>query len=607
MPINPSVWSANFPITAHQLNQDLYTYDGSYFGANGVLFHSNRPLLAEAYTASISLVAPQAGEFVNIGGTPGAAVSVIDNSALFGIGADFPGDEAIFLSLGAGCPGSSGFPGYQGGWELVVAFIPLGTFSSTSSCYGMGWQQAGVTLNNIGVMQPGSTVGNVSGFALDLIERSPTVSGVYYGPTLYLLDPNNSVVSVVSNTASTVGLTPRFMELWCGALNGTSGVVTSVPSPLTAVTSTTQFSAATLNNSIKNTLTLLNNPPMLNCQLASSATAPSNTRTVVPFAAPLLDNYSGFNNTTSTYTVPLDGLYLVHLNILMSNSFTSGQVKADIVVNGTTYAGGAYNAVPATAQDTGVAVTKILDLHAGDTVQGAVFPSTGTSLGSNGISRFVMVWMSSIATSTQSWSPPDVSGFQFQAGTSPGTAATQLAGIMNTKIANDFNFLLNRPYCTVHQTIAQTALTSNVPAAITMDAVSGLVHGSNGDNYGGWSTANNYYVAQVPGWYLAVSEIGAATVATTNSGNLLAAGFSVPTSGGITSPTSPQGQPDLYQKLTVANNWSYPSGATAVGCYYLSTGETIAPSAVYYQGGSVSTWATDASFHSHFNVFWVSN
>jgi hypothetical protein len=180
---------------------------------------------------------------------------------------------------------------------------------------------------------------------------------------------------------------------------------------------------------------------------------------------------------------------------------------------------------------------------------------------------------------------------------------------MNTKIANDINFLLNRPYCTVHQTSAQTGLAQTTWTSITMQSTVGMVHSSLGDNYAGWSTAANHYVAPVNGWYLAVSELNCATTSTANSHFQILAGFSVPTSGGVTSPTSSGGSgtapPDVYQQIQVSFSGTWPSGATAMGLYYLLQGETIAPTAKYIG----ATWATDVthSFDSHFNVFWMSN
>lgn len=100
MPIIPSTYHTNYPITAHQLNQDLYTYDASYFGANGVMFHSNRPMLIEAYQIDTIVAANKGGSFTTLGGTDGDAISILDTAAYFGTGSDGPGDFARFQSSG---------------------------------------------------------------------------------------------------------------------------------------------------------------------------------------------------------------------------------------------------------------------------------------------------------------------------------------------------------------------------------------------------------------------------------------------------------------------------------------------------------------------------
>src|SRR5579859_5196420 len=96
MPVLPSTWITNMPVTAHQLNQDLFTYDGSFFGANGTFFHSNRPLLVESYILNSTVGAGKGGTFTVLGGTRGSAINILDNASLYGGGSDFPGDAASF-------------------------------------------------------------------------------------------------------------------------------------------------------------------------------------------------------------------------------------------------------------------------------------------------------------------------------------------------------------------------------------------------------------------------------------------------------------------------------------------------------------------------------
>jgi hypothetical protein len=612
MPVEPSTYRTNYPLTAHQLNQDLYTYDGSYFNSNGVAFHSNRPIMSESYQVASVMLAGKTGSLTVVGGTQGDAISIIDNAALFGLGADYPGNFATFWSIGAISPGSAGAAGIYGGWAWLCTFLPVGPFSNTSSTYGNVWslgvsasnQGLGTPLQDIGCMQPGSAVHNNCGFALDLVERisaSPTPVQVY-APTMFLVDPAGTSNQLVVNTASTTGQTPRFCEIWMGVTPPYGATVGAIPTPIPSIGTATTISSATLNTSIGNTFNLLNNPPMLNVQLQNTSTVPSGAITTVPFTAtPQLDNYSGFSTASQHYIVPLSGMYLCHANIIYNIGWNVGSGYVGFSVNTTTFAGGSYNATPNSAINTGISVTKVLDLNQGDTVSVFTQLNAATDFGNANVSRFLMGWLAPINTTTQAWTPPDVTGFQFQAGNQPGNGTGQLVPLLNTKIANDINFLLNRPYCTVHQTSTQTGIAQTTWTSITMQSTVGMMHGSRGDNYNGWSTAANHYVAPVSGWYLAVEELNCATTATANSHYQVIAGFSVPTSGGVTAPSTP----DWYQQIQVSLSGTWPSGATGMGLYYLLAGETIAPVAQYIG----ATWATDVThnFDSHFNVFWMSN
>lgn len=755
MPVMPGTFATSVPVTAHQLNEELYTYDGSYFGANGVMFHSNRPLLAETFTGVLAVGAAPGGTFTAVGGVGQDAISVIDNAALFGSGADYPGDQASFTSVGAVAPGSSGIPGYAGGWNLVTGFVPLGKFSTTASCYGTSWAAGGTALLDIGTMQPGSATWHNCGFAMDLVERQAGVVTPWQ-PVVFAQDSAGVKNTVQSNTVSTVGETPRFTEVWVGVQNGYGATVATVPSPASMITGVTPVTSGLLNTTIRDVFNLMNYPPMLNVQVASygQAVGAGSVATVEFTQTPQVDSYSGYTVSTWTYTVQLPGWYLCHANITFSS--TSGEFTAGFDVNGTVYWGGTYNAITSGAIPTGVAVTKVLDLEAGDTVSVVVEPTTNATVGGSSYeSRWIMTWLSPLSGGMLR-NPPDVTGFQLAAGTAPEsvttlntvnpyftqgtsgwtvagsgagftvtsspaagipypyagvlTAGTASAGLLNSgdtfrvsplstyvasawvystlslvqlgfswldgsgggisnsiqtftvpvnawtqvqvspsaaplgaasgyvrlstiagsggtvqttgvlaaerlqplgpvlnqRIVNDVNFVFNRPMLSVHQTVPQTSPV-NSTVAVSMTATTGLVHGTGGDNYGGWSAPS--YTAQVPGWYLAFSEVAFATSATSGSGYSVTAGFSVPVSGGLSSPVSPQGQPDWYQQLMIPDAGTRPAGATAVGCYYLLGGETITPVARWESSTAVTSFTTDTShgFLSHFSLFWVSN
>lgn len=568
-----------------------------------MLFHSNRPLLVETYTSSQVLSAPKGGKMTILGGTVGSGISVVDNAALFGVGADRPGDAARYRSVGAVAPGSAGIAGVQGGWNLVFNFVPVTPFSQTSgSAFGSAWYFGSNAQQDIGPIQPGSAVYDNCGFAVDLVPRTPGDGALSVGA--WMTDGGGKNGTIKANGSSTCGETPRLGEIWCGVLSGNNPLITTVPSPITSIGAATPINSGTLNTSIRQTLALLNYPPMLSIQapLGGILGTAITTLNWISFT-PAIDNFSAFSVGTN-YVVPTSGLYFAHCTAVLEHGGAAGQFATGFKVGSTNYFGGWYTYGPAQNQFFGAAATKILDLNAGDTVSTFVQSSTGGQiLSAVGYSHWNMVWLGAITGGGLTWQPPEVTGFQFQAATPPGTASTQLAGIMNTKIANDLNFLLNRPYLMVHQSTAQTS-TVNTFVPCTMQTIGGLVHGSTGDNYGGW--ANNKYTAQVPGWYLAVEEISVAAGA--GSQDQITAGFSVPTSGGFASPATSHGQPDWYQSLPLVSGGTQPGGVTGIGVYYLSKGETIAP-AVMYQSGTRTTFSTDVThnFNSHFELIWLSN
>lgn len=614
MPVSPSVYLGNIPVSAGQLNQDLYSYDGSYFAAQGTMFHANRPTAHEAYTeATLTGKTSPNGTWVTYGRFMGEAISILDTSALFGVGADFPGTQATYQTLGVTAPGSSGIAGQRGGWTLMFHTMTNNTFSATPCALGAGWAQlsagtsASVIRQNCGVIQAGNTLHKSCAFAVDLFPVTDMTGA--YAPSALIADPNSTNFTVASNTApNSVGQTPRFTQIWCSCDQGNGATVSTIPAPQTTFTTTTPISHQLLNNTINQTLTLLNYPPVLNVSANLSQTIPSSTVTKIQYgASQLIDTYHAWNTSSHTYTVPVSGIYFVHANIIFGIGSTSGQYQCGLTVNGTNYFGPNYPPAMTNGKiQTAVAITRMLDLNAGDTVSafGYNTQSGGTSLSNVFYTRLIMVWFNAISSSSGlTWTPPDVHGQLLQAGTAPGTGAGQLVPLFNAKIANDLNFLLNKPYLLSRQTTAQSGLANTTFSTITMDTVSGPIHSSTGDNYSGWDSGNHRYQAKVAGWYLAVGEFSMAPNAST-AGTLVAA-LNVPSSGGLSAPSGALGPPDWYQELVPVTTGG-PSAATALGLYYLNVGETIQPQIQWINASG--TYSTSvSSFNSTFNVLWICN
>ena len=180
--------------------------------------------------------------------------------------------------------------------------------------------------------------------------------------------------------------------------------------------------------------------------------------------------------------------------------------------------------------------------------------------------------------------------------------ADVLLQYMNEHLGNDLNFLVNRPYFTGYQKVAQTGLADGSWNAITIDTPLGLVNGNLGDNYGGWNSSQNMYVAQQPGWYLVIAEVYGNTPSAATA--YLAAGINCPSSGGVIPSTSP----DQYQTVffPVVTGKNYP-GALAIGMYFLDIGESVQPM-IYAQnwGGSYGTGVSvNPSINSQFTAIWM--
>lgn len=609
MPVPPSNWLGSAPTTSHQLNQDMYSYDGSGFGANGINFHANRPILLTcAWKARANLGQSTTGQHNNISGTAGGttttAYNVIDTAALFGLGSDNPGSFANYTFTAQATSGS-GSLGIAGGYYLNWHFPSGRPIQSGPGAVGAD-QYFGTTLTVSGVYQRAFTSHDNIPFFLDLTSAGST-STAFSAGVLFASQTGVANFLDLANGGSQ-GLTSRMGWIWEGVIFG-GNTLPALPAPATSYTSASTVSSSTLNstNGVKGVMNFLNNPPMFRAFQQLTTAIPNLTATTVPFTAHAVsvDNYTKFNTSTHVYTVPINGLYLVHgLVAYAETTGSTGRRLCGLNVNGTLYQGPAY-APMNTGGDGSVAITRILDLQAGDTVALYALQNQGASLNLSGTygTRLVIAWLAGTGNTGLTWTPPD-STFRWTAGTPGG----QLPAQWQSHMANDLNFLIYKPYFIGIQTVAQTGFANNSGFhAVTIDSVGGQIHSTNGDPYNGWSAANNWYVAQQPGWYLVLGEVYV-TLPTTTTG-YVAAGLNCPTSGGYTPTIAFSYPPDWYQQ--VFNNLTTGSapGATAIGLYYLLAGEHVQLQ-VQTQDWTATTWGTTAASPtttSYLSCVWVCN
>jgi hypothetical protein len=600
VPVEPSRYTSG-PVSPQQLNTDLYSYAGTGFGANGILFLAHRPVLAETVTASRNLLVSTNGTWTIIQGSGTSGFNIIDTAALFGLGADSPGANA-FYHFGAGATSAAGSAGQFGGQYLAVHFVTAPGFTGPATVgAGMYRQLSGTatpTLLSVGSMQRHFSGRDSCAPYVDILNVGGSANAIAtWYPAAFYAAASGTASAMRFNATDTSGETPRSAWVWLGVtVNGST--VSSVPAPATNWGTVT---SAALNVAAGSAMTFLYYPPILRQDDFLTTSIPNATGTKVPWTvAPDVDTYNGFGTATSIYTAPLPGMYLAFNTVAFTPNSTGARFSG-FKVNSSNYQG-PYNSAVATGDLTSVTQTRVFDLNAGDTVNTYCFQDSGGALtlagASNASSRMLLIYVSPFGSGL-TYTPPNTA-FRWMAGQASGTALTSL---LNTHLGNDTNFLINRPYFTGYQGTAQTGFTNNSGFhQLTIDTVGGLIHGSAGDNYGGWSAGNHWYAAPVAGWYLVVAEVFVTNPTTTTG--YVTAGIFCSTSGGLT-PTS---TPDWYQHLFYNITSEGPTGACAIGLYYLAAGEYVYPM-VQTQDWTAGTWGTSVSggsgVYPQFSVFWI--
>ena len=605
MPTQPSPWYSG-PLSPQQLNLSLYSYDGSGYGATGILFHSHRLIMAESMTQCRALTVSSGGTWNIFQGTNTTAFNIVDTACLFGLGAEYPGVNAVYhfvpQALGANGVAGTSTPA-TGGNYLAAHFATGAAAGATPAAIGAGmYVQAGTAASVFsaqGVIQAHSTGHTGMSMYLDLINTG--TNNNTWKPAGFYADNSLTTETPAASSTDTAGFTPRDLWVWAGVTVGGS-TVSSVPTPQASWTGPVTSSLMNGPSGPVQALTLLNNPPALRVSQALTTSISNNSATTVPFTTHgTIDTYSAFGTATSTYTAPLSGLYLTFPTVSFASNATGARYAGLSVTSGTVTTalqGPAYAASGAGAMSvTGV---RVLDLNAGDTVKATAYQNSGGALNLGGAtwnSRLCMLYLCPYsAGGVNSFTPP-ATAFHWMA----GFPASAIPGLLTEHLGNDLNFLVNRPYFTGYQATAQTGLTVGTWTAITIDTVAGLIHGSPGDSYAGWSAYSNSYAAPVAGWYLVISEVYAALPTLTTG--YLSAGIKIPTSGGIAPSTSP----DWYQTVFFPLTSGPVPGAAAVGCYYLNAGEAVQPVALT-QSWVSGTWSTAsaAATRSQFTCLWLS-
>jgi hypothetical protein len=547
-------------------------------------------------------------EFTGLGGSPNVDVtgnngSGSSNTNKFSLSATGTGSPDLwFATVGSMCPPSEG------------------SFSVNVNS-GNGWTSPGQQ-----TVSPGGI------FTLQRAAwQAQASAGVRtYSGTMTASHHNRVLIAAFTAAAATTGAAPltgpgggggaglgpnnggngydgQVVLTWTGQ-SGSGYGTPPLPAPYATWSASTRVGTAgdsgvdvDLNSSsgITNVVNFLSNPPVFKVSTTSQQSV--NSATLTAYAATgggqVVDNYGGGN--FGTYTVQRAGLYLFHgLAAWTANSTGVRICGAD--VNGTTYWGPAYKAT--TAGTTNCTKTQIFSLQAGDTVQMALYQTSGgaLTLASTDATRFFLTWLGKTGAPPVPWTPPDTT-FRWAS----GTTGAALGTLFQAHVGNDLGFLSQPPYVLAYQTVAQSSLTVGAFSTVTLDTNAGIVHGDTGDNYGSWTAgASNLFTAPVAGWYLQVGEFF--TASSSSAGARVTAAVQPSTSGG----QSPSVAEDYFQVNVPTSTAAVGGGATTLGLSYCLAGETLTP--LIRADSFASAYATltgaavGGQVNSHWELVWYS-
>lgn len=477
------------------------------------------------------------------------------------------------------------FPAVAGTqYQVSSTFFPNGAWTAQT---GVNW------FNTAG---SGLTAGLGSSRTLTTAQWAPVTS--------WLTAPTAAAsgvpyAAILNTTASATITTTQTTYL--------AGITATGQVPAPQVTWTTPITSSLMNgvSGPQQALALLNNPPLLRVAQGLTNSISNSAATTVNFftTAAVNDSYSAYTPSTGKYIAPLNGIYLSFATFPFTANSTGTRYAGFQVTSGgvtTNMQGPAYSAVGSAAGVTSASAFRVLDLNANDTVIPTCYQNSGGALGLSAggpgyQSRFGMLYLCPFSSGVKSFTPPLTSFHWFA-----GAAASDLPGFLAQHLGNDLNFLVSRPYFTGRQTVAQSGLVNGSWNPVTITP-GGMIHGSNGDNYAGWSAAGGFYAAPQPGWYLVMAEVYA-TLPSALTG-FISAGIKCSTSGGIAPSTSP----DQYQTMFFPQSTAGTPvpGAAAIGCYYLNAGESVQPMIrCSAWGGSFGTFIS-ATVASQFTCLWI--
>lgn len=588
MPTDPHTWAGDY-VTATLLDNDLYLAAGMLPAANGIRFHARRPIYKSVNGASSSNSVPNGGweeMYDNSGGNQISSV-IADTPGVFG--AWYDPDVAGTISL-AQLVAGGGTLTSPGGLAVMIGYALWPSAGGGGDFFAGLGHVGGSSADVMGSGQAAVSGHTTCAYVLDVVD-SASQQWCTFGQN----NSGSTQSTVTTANADGSGLASRLLAHWVSVYPANGYTVTAAPAPLATWTLSTAVTSAFLNGNtgLRDVLRILNMPPLVRAIATGTQGLTGGSAAAVTVGTTTYDTYSGMSS--STYTVPFNGIYLCHGYVTCQNF--NGNIQAGIRVNGTDY-WGPVAPMPSSGESSG-SKTQVFSLNAGDTVALSALASANATISSNHPARLVITYLGAQGAPSTLPTAPDTS-YRWTAGqNSPNAGFTPpqtLVQLFNAHIANDLLFLTQRPYLLAYQSTAQSGIADGTPVALSLNQVKGIVHGDAGDPYSGWNSGTNTYVAQRPGWYLCVMEGFMASPSLTTKPSVLA-NFG----------PSPHGTDtwDRYQQQSFITGHA-GSGAAAISYYYLRTGDSITPAIGTFDSTNTTNSTTVGSgFNSHFEAVWL--
>ena len=235
MPTQPSPWYSG-PLSPQQLNLAMYSFDGSGYGATGILFHSHRLIMAESMTACRIVSVSTGGTWNVFQGIHDHRVQHHRQRHPVRARRRIPRHlrRLPFRAAGSRRERGTAAPAHRDRRELPRRPLRYRHRSRGDPRRGRcghvrpGWHRAHPCSARRVSIQAQSTQHTAQSFYLDLVNTG--TNNNTWQPAGFYADASLTIETPASSSTDTAGNVPRNLWVWASVTDGGS-TVSSVPTP----------------------------------------------------------------------------------------------------------------------------------------------------------------------------------------------------------------------------------------------------------------------------------------------------------------------------------------------------------------------------------------